>query len=147
MSRYFVMSSRTPGGDARAGTPTGVENSPPLDERAEVGDLLPDSPAGAFIATSADIPLQGDAHEHSSGRPLRVRAEASHLLTCGSFLLLSWHLRRSLHVPSSFRALPYISIPSQQSMFNSRTSIVLAFCLMATPCRIIAPFICYKLFC
>jgi hypothetical protein len=69
MSRYFVMSSRTPEGDARAGTPTGVESSPPLDERAEVRDLLPDSPAGAFIATSADIPLQGDAHEHVERTP------------------------------------------------------------------------------
>jgi hypothetical protein len=69
MSRYFVMSSRTPEGDARAGTPTGVGSSPPLEERAEVRDLLPDSPAGAFIATSADIPLQGDAHEHVEWTP------------------------------------------------------------------------------
>jgi hypothetical protein len=63
------MSLRTPEGDACAGTPTGVESSPPLDERAEVGDQLPDSPAGAFIATSADIPLQGDAHEHVERTP------------------------------------------------------------------------------
>jgi hypothetical protein len=63
------MSSRTPGGDARAGTPTGVGNSPPLDERAEVIDLLPDSPAGAFTATSATIPLQGDVYEHVEWTP------------------------------------------------------------------------------
>jgi hypothetical protein len=71
MLRYFVMSSHTPEGGASAGAaaPTGMENSPPLDERAEVRDLLPDSPAGAFIATSADIPLQGDAHEHVERTP------------------------------------------------------------------------------
>jgi hypothetical protein len=83
MSRYFVMSSRTPEGDARVGTPTGVYSSPPLDERAEVRDLPPDSPAVAFIATSADIPLQGDAHEHVERTPpqSRLRAEASLLLS------------------------------------------------------------------
>jgi hypothetical protein len=46
----------------RAGSPTGMESSPQLDERAEVRDLLPDSPAGAFTATSATIPLQSDVY-------------------------------------------------------------------------------------
>jgi hypothetical protein len=46
-----------------------MESSPPLDERAEVRDLLPASPADAFIATSATIPLQGDAYEHVERAP------------------------------------------------------------------------------
>jgi hypothetical protein len=63
MSKQFAMFSRTPEGDARAGTPTGVGNSPPLGERAEVKDLLPDSPADAINATSAINSLQGDVYE------------------------------------------------------------------------------------
>jgi hypothetical protein len=86
MSRYFVMSSRTPEGDARAGTPTGVESSPPLDERAQrlktycltlrQVHLLP--PLQIFRCKATPMST-------SSGRPLRVRAdpEASHLLSCG----------------------------------------------------------------
>jgi hypothetical protein len=45
------------------------KSSPQLDERAEVNDLLPDSPAGATIATSAINSLQGDAHEHVERTP------------------------------------------------------------------------------
>ncbi len=69
MSRHFAMSSRTPEGDARAGTPTGVGSSPPLDERAEVRYLLPDSPADAINATFANNSLQGDAYEHVERTP------------------------------------------------------------------------------
>jgi hypothetical protein len=64
MSRYFAMSTHTSEDGARARAPTGIESSPPLDERAEVRDLLPDSLADAINATSANFPLQGDAYEH-----------------------------------------------------------------------------------
>jgi hypothetical protein len=47
-----------------------MESFPPPEERV-VGlvDLLPASPADATIATSANIPLQGDAHEHVERTP------------------------------------------------------------------------------
>jgi hypothetical protein len=69
MLKHFAMFSRTPEGDARAGTPTGVGNSPPLDERAEVRDLLPDSLADAINATSAINSLQGDVYERVERTP------------------------------------------------------------------------------
>jgi hypothetical protein len=70
MSRYIVISTHEPEGGARGGVPTGMEKSfPQLDERAEVNDLLPDSPAGVSIATSAINSLQGDAHEHVERTP------------------------------------------------------------------------------
>jgi hypothetical protein len=65
------MSSHTPEGSVRAGSPTGMESSPQLDERAEVNDLLPDSPAGAPVATSAINSLQGDV-EHVERTPPQI---------------------------------------------------------------------------
>jgi hypothetical protein len=58
------MSTHASKDGARAGAPTGTESSTPLDERAEVRDLLPASPADTFTATSAINSLQGDAYEH-----------------------------------------------------------------------------------
>jgi hypothetical protein len=69
MSRHFAMSSRTPDSDARAGTPTGAENSPSLDERADIRNLLPVSPADAINATSTINSLQGDVYEHVERTP------------------------------------------------------------------------------
>jgi hypothetical protein len=63
------MSAHASEDNARAGAHTGFETSPPLDERAEVGYLLSDSPADAFNSTSTFNSLTGDVHGHVERAP------------------------------------------------------------------------------